>query len=77
MDLAESTIRGKLSHVESLYKHADETLGIGRLDDALVGCDMDSLGDALESEIDRWQAALHFVHFTMRIVPTVPPVLCL
>jgi hypothetical protein len=80
VDLVESTLRSKLSHVESFYKHADETLGAGELDDALADCNLDILGSALESYFisirnrpnvsaaseDRWQAALQFVIETVR-----------
>jgi integrase len=73
-DLAPSTVSRKLSQLEAFYHHADEALGIGRLDDALAGLDVDAICSALEAYFltlrsrpvtpateERWQAALQFV----------------
>jgi len=47
-DLAPSTLSKKLSHLESFYQHAEESLGPGGLDDALASFDVDALSSALE-----------------------------
>jgi len=75
VDLAESTVRKKLSHIESFYQHSDEILGPGQLDDALAAFDLEALNAALEgfffvirnqsrtspASEDRWQTTLRFV----------------
>ena len=48
-DLAPSTIGKKLSQLEAFYQHTDETLGTGRLDDALAKIDVDTTCSALEA----------------------------
>jgi integrase len=73
-DLAPSTLGKKLSQIEAFYQHADEALGIGRLDDALAELDVDAICSALEAYFltlrsrpitpateERWQAARQFV----------------
>ncbi len=78
-DLAPSTLGKKLSQIEAFYQHADEALGIGRLDDALAELDVDTICTALEAYFltirnrpvtpateERWQAALQFVAETAR-----------
>jgi hypothetical protein len=35
VDLAPSTVRKKLGHLESFYQYADVNIGLGKLDDAL------------------------------------------
>lgn len=76
-DLAPSTLRQKLSHINALYVHVDE-LG-GNLDDALGDLDLDRLGSILESffvklrnapnpngsTLNRWNTAFHFVRDTL------------
>lgn len=76
---APSTTGKKLSQIEAFYQHADETLGIGKLDDALAGLDVDAICSALEAYFltlrsrpitpateERWQAALQFVTETVQ-----------
>jgi integrase len=78
-DLAPSTIGKKLSQLEAFYQHTDETLGTGRLDDALAKIDVDTTCSALEAYFltlrsravtpateERWQAALQFVTETVQ-----------
>lgn len=74
-DLARSTLSKKLRHIDSFYQHTEESLGTGRLDDALAKFDIDCLSGALEGYFvsirnrppitpaseERWQAALQFV----------------
>jgi integrase len=73
-DLAPSTLGKKLGHLESFYQHADEALGVGKLDDALAELDVEVICSALEAYFltlrsrsltaaseDRWQGALQFV----------------
>lgn len=74
-DLASSTVRKKLSHLDSFYRHSDASLGIGGLDNALADLDVEALSDALEGYFfsirnsssitpaseERWQAAIQFV----------------
>ena len=81
-DMAESTLRSKLAHIECFYKHVDEVFGPGRLDDALADCDVELLSSALEAYFigfrnlpvipataeSRWQAALRFVFDTVQRV---------
>ena len=85
-DLAPSTLRLKLRHIESLYVHT-EGLG-GDLDDALSALDFDALGSALESffvtlrniaepvnsSISRWNTAFHFVKNTCERLERNPAV---
>lgn len=75
-DLASSTLKRKLSHIEALYAHA-ESLG-NNLDDALSELDLDRLGNSLEAffvvlrnvprptqtAAKRWVTAFHFVRDT-------------
>jgi integrase len=75
-DLAPSTLKRKLSHIEELYKHT-ESLG-GNLDDALSELDLGRLGNSLEAffvmlrnvprptqtTAKRWATAFHFVRDT-------------
>jgi len=79
-DLAPSTLRKKLSHIEGFYQHAEHSLGPGGLDDALASFDVDALSTALEAYFltvrnrppitraseERWQAALQFVTGTLQ-----------
>ena len=78
-DLAPSTIGKKLGQLEAFYHHADQTLGIGRLDDALAKVDVDIICSTLEAYFltlrsravtpateERWQAALQFVTETVQ-----------
>ena len=79
-DLSASTLAKKLGHIEIFYQHSDETLGAGRLDDALADFDLESLSSALEGYFlrirnqlpissaseERWQSALQFVIETVR-----------
>jgi integrase len=71
---APTTLEKKLRRVEALYRHADDVLGYGVLDDALANVDVDKLCSCLESYYlvlkglpvssardDQWQAALLFV----------------
>lgn len=74
-DLASSTVRKKLSHLDSFYRHSDALLGVGGLDNALADLDVEALSDALEGYFfsirnsssitpaseERWQAAVQFV----------------
>jgi integrase len=74
-DLAPSTVRKKLGHLENFYKYADANMGHGKLDDALADLDVEALSGALEGYFltirnrgfitaaseDQWQAALQFV----------------
>lgn len=75
-DLAPSTLKRKLGHIEALYAHT-ESLG-GNLDDALADLDLTLLGNALEAffvllrnvprptvtTAKRWTTAFHFVRDT-------------
>jgi integrase len=78
-DLAPSTIVRKLSQLEAFYQHADESQGLGALDDALADVDVDTICSALEGYFlalrgrpvtpateERWQAALQFVTETVQ-----------
>ncbi len=78
-DLAEPTLEGRLRQLEHFCHHADQTLGSGRLDDALAHLDIDAISSALEayffmlrgqpaasSAEDRWQSALRFVTETVQ-----------
>ena len=79
-DLAASTLTKKLSHLESFYQHAEQSLGPGGLDDVLASFDGDRLSGALEGYFltirnhppitpaseERWQAALQFVTDTLQ-----------
>lgn len=78
-DLAPSTLGKKLGQLESFYHHADETLGVGKLDDALAEVNVDIICSALEAYFlalrshsltaaaeDRWQRALQFVTETVQ-----------
>jgi hypothetical protein len=47
--LASSTHLKKLRYLDSLYRHADELLGFGALDNALATLDSPVLGKILES----------------------------
>ncbi len=73
-DLALSTLDRKLSQVETFYQFTEQTMGVGRLDDALAEMDVDAICSALEGYFltlrsrpvtpateERWQAALQFV----------------
>jgi len=74
-DIATSTLRKKLSHIDAFYRYADGSLGFGGLDDALADFDVNLLCDALEGYFlsirnqapvtaaseERWQAAVQFV----------------
>lgn len=85
-DLAPSTLRRKLRHIESLYVHT-ESLG-GDLDDALSALDFDALGSALESffvtlrnvaepvnsSATRWNTVFHFVKNTCERLERNPAV---
>jgi hypothetical protein len=48
-DLAASTLTKRLRQIESLYVHADETIGTNALDDAISDLDFERLGDILQS----------------------------
>jgi integrase len=78
-DLAPSTLNRKLRQVEFFYQQTDQTLGVGALDRALAGLNVDALCDALEAHFlalrsrsitpateERWQAALQFVTDTVQ-----------
>jgi len=77
--LADSTHLKKLRYLDNLYRHADELLGYGVLDDALASLDDAVLGQILESwfisirnksrttaaDETRWQVGFHFVRSVM------------
>lgn len=85
-DLAPSTLKRKLGHIEALYAHT-ESLG-GNLDDALAELDLTLLGNALEAffvqlrnvpsptqtAAKRWAAAFHFVRDTYLRIEKNPAV---
>ncbi len=74
-DLAPTTVRKKLGHLESFYQYADHILDHGGLDNALADLDVDALSSALEGYFltvrnrssvtpaseERWQVAIKFV----------------
>jgi integrase len=74
-DLAPSTVRKKLSHLDSFYLQSDASLGPCGLDNALADLDVEALSNALEGYFlsirnsssvtpaseERWQAAIQFV----------------
>jgi integrase len=77
-DLAPSTLNRKLRQVEFFYQQTDQALGVGGLDRALAGLNVDALCGALEAHFltlrsspitpateERWQAALQFVTDTV------------
>lgn len=85
-DLAPSTLKRKLGHIEALYAHT-ESLG-GNLDDALADLDLTLVGNALEAffvqlrnvpsptqtAAKRWAAAFHFVRDTCLRIEKNPAV---
>ena len=85
-DLAPSTLKQKLGHIEALYQHT-ETIG-GSLDDDLSELNFDRLGNALEAffvmlrnvavpsatVLMRWNTAFHFVRDTCNRLERNPAV---
>lgn len=79
-DLASSTKRKVLGHVEALYRFSDSLHGQGTLDDALFSVDIEKLGELLdayfvslrnrpninEAAQFRWQTAFRFVSDIIR-----------
>ena len=74
-DLAASTKRKLLSHIEALYQFSEKLRGPGILDDALWRADLEMLGELLEAYFMsirnmptineaaqlKWQTAFRFV----------------
>lgn len=82
-DQAAPTVIKALSHIESLYRYAETTIGSDSLEAAIAKCDLESLLNALEGYFfalrnrppvtaateQRWQAAVRFVvESTQRVV---------
>lgn len=79
-DLASSTKRKVLSHIEALYQFSETLHGPGILDDTLFNADTEKLGELLEAYFVsirnlpnineaaqlRWQTAFRFVSFIIR-----------
>lgn len=85
-DLAPSTLKQKLGHIEALYQHT-ENIG-GSLDDDLSELNFDRLGNALEAffvmlrnvpkpsatALVRWNTAFHFIRDTCNRLERDPSV---